>query len=287
MKDKLAAAGNIIALILIYISSFILPGLIVNSIFTFPEQIDYLRIIVIVFMTISIFLIASKFYIEKVMNLKLLDLRVEFKRPDLFWVIVSLLIPISIVIFYYSTGKVDAIIGKSDLHNTLYFFVYLIFVGGLSAGILEEIFFRGILLGYIEKKFGLIYAIIIPSLLFGIPHLININTFSVQIIIQVVVFITLYGIIFSLMIIHTNNIWNNISLHISWNIITGIIINQGETIDSNFVLQLKSKSYFWDGGEYGIDVSIIGLLGILLVGILVFVQKKNKTKKMAINKLNK
>ena len=274
MKDKLIVTGHIAALIIIYLLSFVLPGIITDAIFNFPEQIDYLRIIVGVIFAISIFLYGSKLYVEKIMKLKLSDLRVKFKWPDPFWVIVSVLVPFSIVMFYYSTGKAEAIIDQSDLYSTRRFFIHLIFVSGLTAGIVEEVFFRGILMGFLEKKYGLVYAIIIPSLLFGAPHLINIDTFSIQIIIQVTVFITFYGMVVSLLIYYTNNIWNNISLHISWNIITGIIIKQGEFIDSNFVLQLKSKSLFWDGGDYGVDVSFVGLTGIIIVGILVLIRKK-------------
>ena len=272
MKDKLIVFGHIVVIIIIYILSFVLPGTI-TSLFDFPERIDFFRIIIGSLLAIIIFVFGSKLYVERVMKLKLSDFRVNFKKVDTFWLIVSLLVPILVVLFYFITDRVSVRQGESDLYHTVRFFMRLIFVGGLLAGIGEEIFFRGILMGYLEKNFGIVYAIIIPSLLFGAPHLINIDTFSISIIIQVTVFITLYGVIMSLIVYYTNNIWNSITLHISWNIITGMIINYGEVIDSNFVLQMKEKGLFWNGGDYGLDVSIVGLTGLSIIGFLVFLQK--------------
>lgn len=133
-------------------------------------------------------------------------------------------------------------------------------------------------MGYIERKYGIVRAVIISSLLFGAPHLLSVDTFSVLLIIQVTVFITLYGVIMSMIVYYTDNIWNSISVHISWNVITSLIINQGEIIESNFVLQMKEKSLFWNGGDYGIDISIIGLIGVSIFGFIIFFQKWRSSK---------
>ena len=272
MKDKLIVLGHIVVLIIIYILSFVLPGTI-SSLFDFPERIDFFRIIIQSLLAITIFVFGSKLYVEKIMKLKLSNLRVKFKKPDTYWIIAAILVPLLVVLFYYVTDRAVIKQGNSDLYNTIRFFIHIIFVGGICAGIVEEIFFRGILMGYLEKKYGIVYAIIIPSLLFGAPHLLSVDAFSVSLIIQVTVFITLYGVILSMIVYYTNNIWNSISVHISWNVITSMIINQGEVIESNFVLQMKENSLFWNGGDYGLDVSIIGLIGLSIIGFLVFLQK--------------
>ena len=82
----------------------------------------------------------------------------------------------------------------------------------------------------------------------------------------------------SMIVYYTDNIWNSISVHISWNVITSLIINQGEIIESNFVLQMKEKSLFWNGGDYGIDISIIGLIGVSIFGFIIFFQKWRSSK---------
>lgn len=279
MKDKLIVLGHIVAIIVIYILSYILPG-IITSIIDYPERIDFLRIIVQALLAITIFVFASKLYVEIIMKIKLSDLRVKFKKPDTFWIVAAVLVPASVVLFYFFTGRVDIVTDSTSSYHTIRFFTHIIFVGGLCAGIVEEIFFRGILLGYLEKKYGLVFAVIISSLLFGAPHLLNVDVFSIALIIQVSIFIALYGVILSMIVYYTDNIWNTISIHISWNTITGLIINQGDAVESNFVLQLKDKSLFWYGGDYGLDISIVGLIGISIFGFLVIIHKKRNSKNM-------
>lgn len=277
MKDKLIVLGHIVVIIIIYILSFLLPGT-VTSFFDFPKQIDFVRIIIQSLLAIAVFVFGAKMYVEKIMKLKLSSLRVKIKKPDTFWIFIALIVPTLVVLFYYITDKATIIQDNSDSYNTIRFFTHIIFVGGLCAGIVEEIFFRGILLGYIERKYGIVRAVIISSLLFGAPHLLSVDTFSVSLIIQVTVFITLYGVIMSMIVYYTDNIWNSISVHISWNVITSLIINQGEIIESNFVLQMKEKSLFWNGGDYGIDISIIGLIGVSIFGFIIFFQKWRSSK---------
>lgn len=277
MKSALIVFGHIMVLISIYILSFVLP-LTITSLIDFPEQIDFISIIIQSFLAIIIFVFGSKQYVEKIMKLKLSALRVRYKKPDAFWIIVAVLIPSLVVLFYYATDRAVLMHGKSDSYNTIRFFTHLIFISGLCAGIVEEIFFRGILLGYLERKYGIVYAILISSILFGTPHLLNVDIFSVALIIQVIVFITLYGVIISLIVYYTDNIWNAIIIHISWNSITSLVINKGRAIESNFVLQMKEKSLFWNGSDYGLDVSIVGLIGISIFGFFLFLQKRKNYK---------
>ena len=275
MKKHLKVFTHILALIIIYILSFILPGAI-QGLLDFPQQIDFLRIIIVSLLAIAIFISGSKIYVEKVMQLQISGLRIKFKKPETLWVITSISVPLAVVLFYYITDKAVLIQNGSDSYHTIRFFTHIIFVGGLCAGIVEEFFFRGILLGFLEKKYSIIHGIIISSLLFGAPHLLNVDKFSIALIIQVTLFISIYGVIMSFIVYITNNIWNAISIHISWNIITSLIINHGEKIESNFILQMREKSLFWNGGEYGLDISIVGLTGIIIIGLIAFLQKRIK-----------
>ena len=86
-----------------------------------------------------------------------------------------------------------------------------------------------------------------------------------------------------MIVYYTDNIWNSISIHIFWNVITSLIINQGEEIESNFVLQMKEKSLFWNGSDYGLEVSIVGLMGFSIFGFLVLILKKRNSKKIGTN----
>lgn len=122
--------------------------------------------------------------------------------------------------------------------------------------------------GLFRKKYELLWAILIPSLLFGPPHLLNVENPSVALIIQFTLFALIFGVVVSLLVYYTNNIWNSISVHVAWNMITSFIINQDATINSNFIFQLKTKSLVLTGGDYGIGISIVGLAVYSIMGII-------------------
>lgn len=277
MKHKLVLICHIIVVIIIYLLSFIIPG-ILNSLIDFTSQIDFISIIIQTLLALFIFLGGLMTYVNKVMKLKLSELRIQFKKPDTFWIIISTIIALSVVLLYIASNNVILHKWESDSYHTIRFITHLIFVGGILAGISEEILFRGFLMGYLEKKIGIIYAIIISSILFGLPHLLDLEEFTIQIIIHIIFIISLYGAVLSLLVYYTNNIWNSISFHILWNIITGIIINKGENINSNFVLQLTSKNLLWNGGDFGIEISIVGLTATTILGFLVIMHKRKQNK---------
>ena len=49
----------------------------------------------------------------------------------------------------------------------------IIVLGGVCAPIAEELTVRGLLMGYIEKKANITFAIIVTSVLFALVHLFN------------------------------------------------------------------------------------------------------------------
>lgn len=268
MRDKFLVVVHIIVLIGIYVVSYILSGQITQLASDIPKEIDFLRIILGGVLVILIFYLGARLYAGKVMKRSLRDFRIKMKKPNLFWVIVAIIIPFLVVLFYVVTDYVNFKNGQSDTYHTIRYFTRVLFIGGFTAAIMEEFFFRGVLMGYLEKKYGLLWAILIPSLLFGPPHLLNVENPSITLIIQFTLFALIFGIVVSLLVYYTNNIWNSISVHAAWNIITSFIIKQDATINSNFILQLKTKSLLLTGGEYGIGISVIGLAGYSMIGII-------------------
>lgn len=67
---------------------------------------------------------------------------------------------------------------------------------GLAAGIVEEMIFRGIIMGCLEKRFGITVAVIVPSVLFGALHIIG-NSLDLISIAQLLVAGSIVGILFS------------------------------------------------------------------------------------------
>ena len=67
---------------------------------------------------------------------------------------------------------------------------------------------------------------------------------------------TMVGIMFSMIALESGSVWNSGIVHAIWNIVIiggGLSINQ--TADENSVMTyvLKSKSFAFTGGEFGIE----------------------------------
>lgn len=95
----------------------------------------------------------------------------------------------------------------------------VVFSIAFMSSIAEEILFRGLLFRLSEEKLGSYIAIGISSLLFGIAHYVNPGAT----ILSAVAIGLESGIILSSVYILTRKLWLNISIHFTWNFITGIL----------------------------------------------------------------
>ncbi len=144
---------------------------------------------------------------------------------------------------------------------------------GFAAGIVEEAVFRGIIMTALERKWNKIVAILLPSMLFGLLHIIgnNLDLFSI---LQLFVAGTFVGILFSLVTYESGNIWCSSFLHAVWNIFMGSgILNIGTEVDSyslfNYVID--SNSFLISGGDFGIDASIVSVFIYILFSAFAFI----------------
>ena len=123
--------------------------------------------------------------------------------------------------------------------------------------------------GRINRKI----AVIVPSVLFGLLHIIG-NSLDVVSTIQLVAAGSIVGILFSLITYESGSIWNSAAVHAVWNmIIVGGILHIGSAADSasifNFVLE--NKSFLISGGDFGIEASVISVLVYLVFCVIALV----------------
>jgi len=134
----------------------------------------------------------------------------------------------------------------------------------------------------IEKRFNKKIAIIVPSVLFGLVHIIGMG-FNLLSCALVLLAGTMVGIMFSLIASETKSIWNSAIVHVFWNIIIiGGILWIGTEFDeySLFSYILDEKSFLLTGGEFGIESSIIAVIGYSLVCLLAVLSNKKKNEIM-------
>lgn len=202
-------------------------------------------------------------------------------KIEIKWVIVAILLPLTVTAFYilFVPGSFEQ--NVLDMTSKLNLLSAGIFFTGFGAGVVEEMVFRGILMGAIEKRFNKTVAIIVPSVLFGFVHILGMG-FELLSCVLVLVAGTMVGIMFSLIASSTKSIWNSAIVHAVWNIvIIGGIMWTGTEFDgySLYSYVLDSKSFLLTGGEFGIESSVVAVVGYTVVCVVAWLwNPKRKTK---------
>jgi membrane protease YdiL (CAAX protease family) len=142
----------------------------------------------------------------------------------------------------------------------------------LLGAIAEELIYRvGLLSGVAAAletiAVGRWIAVLATGALFGIAHLSNPGATWVS-----AVGTGLGGVIYGIAFLATRSIWMPLALHFSWNLSQGLLgfPISGEHI-SGFLTAESVGSPIWNGGAYGPEAGIPGLLARLLIIALVFV----------------
>jgi membrane protease YdiL (CAAX protease family) len=147
-----------------------------------------------------------------------------------------------------------------------------------AVGVYEEVILRGYILvnlaeglkiKNVDKKWVLLLALLLSSLIFGVLHIINPNSSWVS-----TLNLSMAGIFLGLGMVLTGRLGMPIGLHITWNLFQGNVFgfpvsgtNSGATIIST---KLTGPEWF-TGGEFGPEAGILGLIAMLIGCLLIIV----------------
>lgn len=215
---------------------------------------------------------------KKLLKGDMSDFNIPSFKIGLKWWMVALLLPLLVTAFYILFVPGSFRQNDLDLNQRLEILATGIFFTGLGAGIVEEMVFRGVMMRAIEKRFNKKIAILVPSLLFGFIHILGMG-FDLLSCTLVVVAGTMVGVMFSLIASETGSIWNSAIVHAFWNIIIiGGILWIGIEMDeySLYSYVLDTKSFLVTGGEFGIESSLIAVIGYSLVCVFVVLWERKK-----------
>lgn len=140
--------------------------------------------------------------------------------------------------------------------------VILLLIGGfIIQGATEEILCRGIVFHSLKGKTSLCAAIDISTLMFIIPHLPSLLEGEAIYTLFGVINLLLISTIFSLLTVRFKSIWAACGLHSFWNAalycILGLNLSGNDnSVTAIFNIRSIGKN-IWNGGEYGIEASII------------------------------
>ncbi|WP_456426415.1 CPBP family intramembrane glutamic endopeptidase [Rhodocaloribacter sp.] len=137
------------------------------------------------------------------------------------------------------------------------------FAAALTAGYVEEIFFRGILFRILEEGLGSWLALALSSTLFGLMHAANPGAT----LLSTVAIVLEAGILLGTAFMMTRRLWLAMGLHFSWNFVQGGIFGinvSGFKMGGLFQSHLQGPDVF-TGGAFGAEASVIALTLCLLV----------------------
>ncbi|AIE60223.1 CPBP family intramembrane glutamic endopeptidase [Bacillus methanolicus] len=192
-------------------------------------------------------------------------------ETDKIWVFVGLAMPLTVIAFYLLT---QFVVFEKQEHfhiESALAFITVSFIMACSAGVIEEILFRGYLFKLIEDKWNAITAVCITSILFGALHLLTVNGLKLVDVCLVLIAGSLVGIMFSLIVYKTGNVWNAVVVHIIWNFFMNSQMVQFAPVadrshSSLVMLRLKSDSVWITGGTFGIEVALpVVVLYVLII----------------------
>jgi len=225
--------------------------------------------------------IILKVLCEKGMGLNMSFFRMGKAKMKTIWVISAFVLPLS-VSFVLMQLPGEFINHQRSLTEMLNPITGAIFIFGIGAGIVEEMVFRGMIMTTVEKRWNKVVAVLFPSMIFALIHVIG-RDLDLQSILFLLVAGTSVGVLFSLITLQTGSIWNSAFMHGVWNaIMIGNVLQIGtkssETAMFSYVLD--SKSFFITGGRFGVEASVIAVTGYLIFSLLAFVLLRRKKAKV-------
>lgn len=224
---------------------------------------------IIHFVSVLVLLLGYYYLFRLYDNRKITELSLKYLPKDMFggfalgFLTISLSVSILYFLDYYQFYAIT-----TD-HYSIRLFGLLV-----VAALIEDLFFRGIIIRECENWLGTNITLVI-GMLFETDHLFNpnANLFSVF-------FILVWGFTMSMLYVYSKRIWLPFFFHVGWNLaqpfygshLTGLD-DMGSIIQSEFI-----GPELFTGGAVGVEGSIFTTVFLLLTGIILYVLAKKEGK---------
>jgi membrane protease YdiL (CAAX protease family) len=217
-------------------------------------------------------------YIRKVLKSSLREFRVCKPKSIILWSICAIALPLAVSGFFILLAPGEFLTSDLAASRKTMIILRAVLRSCLVAGITEELLFRGLIMHIMEVKWGKAIAVIVPSVLFGLVHILNIDSRNVADILLLILAGTAVGIMFSLIAVQGGSIWASAIVHGIWNliIIGGILQISADPLPAIFTYQLTPVSVFLTGGAFGIEASLPAITSYGLVICLAYGMMKKR-----------
>ena len=231
----------------------------------------------VLYLTIAFILI--KALTEKILKLDLIKLGMPKFSVKAEWILTAIILPVAVTSVYI-IGFEGTFVSSNMTGNQIFDTLSAgIFFTGIAAGFVEEMVFRGVILNLLKERWNIVAAVLVPSIVFGCLHVLGMD-FTIESSLLVIAAGSLVGIMFSLIALWSGSVWNSAIVHAIWNIvIIGGDLTIADKVDEYSVMTyvLSSKSFAVTGGEFGIESSLVALVGYSVVSIIILISwKKHK-----------
>lgn len=278
MSSRKAIGGSFGAIAILMIGQIIAQ--LVASLFVLIKVPEGICNIIAGILYVGLVFILLKLFAEKILKVKTKDLGMPKFLIKVKWVLVAILLPTmvkAVYLMFFSGKYISSGMNNNQIFSTLS--TGIVFTG-IAAGFVEEMVFRGVILNLLKERWNMKVAVFVPSVLFGLLHIIGMD-FSIISCLLVLIAGTMVGIMFSMIAMESGSVWNSGIVHALWNIVIiggGIAISEKVDEYSVMTYVLNSKSFVFTGGEFGIESSVIAVLGYMVVTFITVCMIKKKAK---------
>ena len=213
------------------------------------------------------------------------ELGLRLKKMDIKLLLISIALPLAVLAFYAYVLPSKAYIAKPGS-----FWMSLIrgiFSFGITAGICEELVFRGMIFRYMQRTLGLKAAVILPSLLFACAHIMNMESFNLTNLVLLILAGSSVAVMFTLFVLKSDSIYPGAFAHAAWNtLIIGGVFGIGDTVngmanDSYIIIPIQSTNKLLTGGNFGVEAALPAIIGYIIVALMIGFLVKKEFKKYA------
>lgn len=225
-------------------------------------------------MIISVFAVAI--YIKKYLKKVFFDYLMIKKNNCLKFIFIGVGLAILNIILIVLLENGLKLVDISSSNNIDFALLIVYFVGFILQCLVEEIIYRGIVLGQIKSEINMKVGCLVSSILFSMSHIGN-DHFGIVPAIN----LFLFGVLMCFLLDLTKNMWTVISFHVLWNYLQanfwGMEVS-GITFDTSvFIVNRKDDFNILTGGEFGVEGGVICtfLLLISIVAVYILYKKRN------------
>lgn len=136
---------------------------------------------------------------------------------------------------------------------------------GAAVGWSEELVFRGYLLQNLRDGIGIVWAVTIMCIFYGVGHMSNPNsTWLSGVLIAIIGFLRIFGWL------RSGQLWLSMGMHAGWNFFQGPVFGfQVSGVDNESLMRHSVIGRDWiSGGSFGPEAGIV-VVPVILIGLLV------------------